>query len=75
MSGDYLDPIASMKIKEPASTVLDFNGAFRKKRVEPVWEHPCGGQTFYLHEGGKIECARCHEFISKSWSDPTEKSP
>lgn len=49
--------------------ILDFNGAFRKKRIEPVWEHGCGCQTYYLHEDGAIECARCHEFLSKVWKE------
>lgn len=51
---------------------LDFNGAFRKKRVEPVWEHTCGGQSYYLHEDGRIECFRCHEVLSKVWIESTE---
>ncbi len=54
--------------------VLDFNGAFRKKRIEPVWEHGCGSQTFYLHEDGHIECARCHDFLSKTWSEAASAS-
>jgi len=66
---DYIDPIGAMKIKDPPPKVLDFNGEFRKKRVEPVWEHTCGCQTFYLHESGNIECFRCHEFIAKTWGE------
>lgn len=69
MSQDYIDPLGAMKIKDPPPKVLDFTGAFRKKRIEPVWEHPCGGQVFYLHESGHIECARCHEFIGKTWGE------
>ena len=66
---DYIAPLEAMKEKGPPSKVLDFNGEFRKKRIEPVWEHPCGCQTFYLHESGHIECTRCHEFISKTWGE------
>ena len=69
MTLDYIDPIGAMKIKDSPRKVLDFNGEFRKKRIEPVWEHTCGCQHFYLHEDGCIECVRCHEFIGKTWGE------
>lgn len=69
MTLDYTDPLEAMKIKDPSAKVLDFNGAYRKKRIEPVWQHVCGCQNFYLHEDGTIQCVRCDEFISKTWKE------
>jgi len=32
---------------------------FRPKRPELIWECRCGGQHFYLHNDGTIECRSC----------------
>ena len=32
---------------------------YRSKKPEHVWECNCGGQLFYLHDDGGIECRSC----------------
>jgi len=46
---------------------------FTPKR-EYVWEHrACGGQMFYLHRDGSVQCAECKEFVrTLCWGDKSK---
>jgi hypothetical protein len=47
-----------MKDGDPINAPVEL-AKFRKKRAEFVWECGCGGQHFYLHRDGTIECRSC----------------
>ncbi len=38
---------------------------YRVPKVEYVFECACGGQQFYLHQHGAIECRDCQQIIEK----------
>lgn len=37
----------------------------RERKVDYVFECPCGSQHFYLHKGGEIECRGCKGIVEK----------
>jgi len=54
---------------------------FRSKKAEYVWECGCGGQHFYLHRDGTIECRSCKliketiEWVYRDGQEPKGKGP
>lgn len=50
--------------------------SFRERKSEFVFECRCGGQHFYLHQDGCIECRDCKQFVSKlEWIYRDMKEP
>lgn len=45
-------------MSEVEGNVVDLKD-FREKKAELVFECVCGGQHFYLHADGTIECRSC----------------
>lgn len=44
------------------SKVLEME-RFRRKKTESVFTCACGGQHFYLHKDGTIECRSCKHIV------------
>jgi hypothetical protein len=40
-----------------------------------VWRCKCGCMTWYMHEGGSVECAACHHFSNAENSEWRIKLP
>lgn len=49
---------------------------FRERKIEYVFECACGGQHFYLHQDGCIECRDCEHRVDKiEWIYRNRKGP
>lgn len=54
--------------------VIDFNGLKKKRDMTQAYQCACGSQSFYLIDGGDIQCRSCEEVKKPRWIDPSKKS-